>query len=350
MNKFLVTLNLLALLLFWGSAASALVDGEAFPWLSVVGLAFPFTVAGVAVAALCTLLLRWRLLWLPLVGTLLAGGTLREYCPVNLTSPRPKGSLKVVSYNVKMWGQFLRDADGTYPVARHLVSLRPDVAALQEAQYCTEEHKHDMIAYFKRHGYHTGTVMIEGNLLTCVSKYPILRTDTICRSQSNGAIAFHLLLAPRDTLVFINAHLYSTHLSPDDLQAYQNMVTKPSADIKARTQWRTLRKFVAAARERAIQAKAVAHYVDSLEGKNIIVAGDFNDTPVSYPHHVLCQRLTDAYRATGNGIGRSYNRNSLYVRIDNIFCSTHWKPYCCHVDDTSALSDHYPLVAWFKRQ
>ena len=36
MNKFLVTLNLLALLLYWGSAASALVDGEAFPWLSVV--------------------------------------------------------------------------------------------------------------------------------------------------------------------------------------------------------------------------------------------------------------------------------------------------------------------------
>lgn len=350
MNKFLVTLNLLVLLLYWGSAASAFVDGEAFPWLSVMGLAFPFTVAGVTVTALCTLLLRPRLLWLPLVGILLAGSTLREYCPVNLTSPRPKGSLKVVSYNVRMWGEFLRDADGTYPVARHLVSLRPDVAALQEAQYSTEEHKHDMIAYFKRHGYHTGTVMIEGNLLTCVSKYPILRTDTICRSMSNGVIAFHLLLAPRDTLVFINAHLYSTHLSPDDLQAYQSMVTKPSADIKARTQWRTLRKFVAAARERAIQAKAVAHYVDSLEGKSIIVAGDFNDTPVSYPHHVLCQRLTDAYRATGNGIGRSYNRDALYVRIDNIFCSTHWKPYCCHVDDTSALSDHYPLVAWFKRQ
>ena len=62
MNKFLVTLNLLALLLFWGSAASALVDGETFPWLSVVGLAFPFTVAGVAVAALCTLLLAATLL------------------------------------------------------------------------------------------------------------------------------------------------------------------------------------------------------------------------------------------------------------------------------------------------
>ena len=92
-------------------------------------------------------------------------------------------------------------------------------------------------------------------------------------------------------------------------------------------------------------------FIDSVgrDGKTFIVCGDFNDTPISYAHHLFCRRMTDAYRATANGIGRTFNRNAMYVRIDHIFCSEEWKPYACTVDRAAEASDHYPISCYLKR-
>ena len=60
--------------------------------------------------------------------------------------------------------------------------------------------------------------------------------------------------------------------------------------------------------------------------------------------------LTDAYRATGNGIGRSFHKDAIYVRIDNIFCSDHWKPFAAMVENSVDYSDHYPVSAYLKPQ
>ena len=92
-------------------------------------------------------------------------------------------------------------------------------------------------------------------------------------------------------------------------------------------------------------------FIDSVgqEGKTFIVCGDFNDTPVSYAHHLFCSRMTDAYRATANGVGRTFNRNAMYVRIDHIFCSEEWKPFACTIDRSIETSDHYPVSCYLKR-
>ena len=82
----------------------------------------------------------------------------------------------------------------------------------------------------------------------------------------------------------------------------------------------------------------------------IIVCGDFNDSPVSYTHHRIAScGLTDAFVAAGNGLGRSFNRDAIVVRIDNILHSKHWKAYRCEVDDSNKDSDHYPIACYLKR-
>jgi UDP-2,3-diacylglucosamine pyrophosphatase LpxH len=61
------------------------------------------------------------------------------------------------------------------------------------------------------------------------------------------------------------------------------------------------------------------------------------------------KELTDCYVATANGPGISYHYNAFYVRIDNIMCSDHWKPYECKVDNSISASDHYPIVCKLQR-
>ena len=82
----------------------------------------------------------------------------------------------------------------------------------------------------------------------------------------------------------------------------------------------------------------------------MILCGDFNDSPISYAHRTLDKVLTDCYVATGNGPGISYHHNAIFVRIDNIMCSSHWTPYGCKVDRSARHSDHYPIYCWLKRK
>ena len=40
----------------------------------------------------------------------------------------------------------------------------------------------------------------------------------------------------------------------------------------------------------------------------------------------------------------------IYVRIDNIFCSDHWKPFAAMVENAVDYSDHYAITAYLKPQ
>ena len=104
-----------------------------------------------------------------------------------------------------------------------------------------------------------------------------------------------------------------------------------------------------ASAKRAPQVDAVADYVAKHKGQSIILAGDFNESPISYAHRRLASELTDCYIASANGPGISYHYNCFYVRIDNIMCSEHWTPYECRVDNTIKASDHYPIVCKLSR-
>ena len=57
----------------------------------------------------------------------------------------------------------------------------------------------------------------------------------------------------------------------------------------------------------------------------------------------------DAFRAAGNGISRTFNRDAMYVRIDHVLADPTFVPVEAHVDNGVDLSDHYPLIATFRR-
>lgn len=352
--------------LLWLSAGSTMVSPAHLPLLAVAGLAFPFALAAVLLMLALTLATARRHAWVPLLGLLLAGGTIRSYCPVNLSAPEGDGGtatrrIVVMSYNTEAFGHNRLGADGRNAVATYISRQTADIACLQEATPCPIDlYDKETQPLLSRAFAHADTVHLAANVLACLSRWPVAERGVICRNHNNGAAYFKVVPPEGDTIIVVNCHLESMHLSPEDRREYHDIVThgkggqnQPAGTPPDTTRSglrqsvrRLLQKVTASAGARASQAEAVARFVRRHAGRPVVLCGDFNDTPVSYTRRTIAGAgLTDAYQACGTGIGRSFYRDAIYVRIDHIFCSQHFRPVSCHVESGYTVADHCPLYA-----
>ena len=340
-----------SVLMLWLSASSVYVNPNLFRYFSIAGLAFPFFLAGVLVMFVVCLLLARRKIWIPILGLAVCTLSIRSYYPINITWAHPKDSYKIITYNTMGFATGTKDSAKEEGLLNYITKSKADFFCFQEGHCTPPKLLGDKILprLDKAFGYHDTLRFVDG-VLGMSSRYPIVKKERICQDGMNGAVAFHVLLGNKDTLRIINCHLQSMGLSGDDRKQYSEMV-KHLNDSNAESHSRLLiSKISKATVTRANQADDVARYVERNKGKNIIVCGDFNDTPISYAHHrVHSTGLTDAYSSTANGIGRSFNRDAIIVRIDHLFCSEHWKPYGFHIDPSIQSSDHYPLVGYLER-
>lgn len=350
-------------LLWWCALASTLlltlcgaatfVNPARFPPLGVFVLVFPFFLIASLVSILLCLVLRVRRWWMAGIILLLNSWCIRIYFPINLPQDEPSGGLKVLSFNVQnLFVEKWLPAD-SQPVARYIVASGADIVCLQEAP---NHHK----AYFENtlpvlrqvYAYRDSLKMESSSYLDVYSRLPILGCELVANGKTNQCAAF-TLLDGRDTLIVVNCHLRSMQLSPEEKSNFSGIVHDAdtlSAGEKRRGSMLLVTKIAAASVERAAQVDELCRYLERKKGKRIILCGDFNDTPISYAHNRVSAYLTDSYAATATGFGRSFNANSMLVRIDHMFCSSHFKPFGCHVDQSVLLSDHYPVSCTFVRR
>ena len=149
----------------------------------------------------------------------------------------------------------------------------------------------------------------------------------------------------------INNHLQSYGISEKEREDFHHIL---QGDVEADTArietLQLIEKLSKGTTRRAAQVRMVAARIQQRlkEGLPVIACGDLNDTPISYTHRTLSKGLTDCYIASGNGPGRSFNRNGIYTRIDHILCSDFFKPYGAKVDNSIHTSDHYPIFCWLE--
>ena len=275
------------------------------------------------------LLIKPRLAWIAAVGLLGCCGALRDYLPINLSSPPPKGCLKVMTYNVCSFSNWKTDERGNLVVMEYICAQKPHLACLQEATYKNPTYEDTLMRTVRRCGYHYRKEQMGQSAVGLLSRFPIAKSRLLFCAKANGAAAFWVLPPGGDTVV---------------------VVRNPEAADSVKSRLGFLRKIADASYQRAHQTDSLTQFLDQLKGRPVIVMGDFNDTPISYAHRQVCSRLNDVYRATGNGIGRTFNKDAIYVRIDNIFCSDHWKPFAAMVENAVDYSDHYAVTAYLKPQ
>lgn len=337
--------NVATLALMWIACLVTYVPPEAAPRLSLVTHAFPaFLLANLAFVVFW-LVFKVRRVWLPAVGIALVGCFVRDYCPVNLPSPAPAESWKVISYNTQNLGGKEADAVGdTNAIVAYLAKSNADIICLQES-YGPARQK-QLRETFQGLGYE----MAEHKGQILCTRLHIVSSDTISYpTRSNGGM-MALLCDGNDTILLINNHFESNHLTPEVKREYRHAVREHQRDSMLEELSPMLSLLARAAPMRSQQTDTIVDLVERWLPRPVILCGDFNDTPVSYTHRRLTARLTSAFTQSSTGLGFTYHDRGFPVRIDHIlFSGDHFRSFDTHVDHSLCYSDHFPIITFLTK-
>ena len=263
-------------------------------------------------------------------------------------------SLKVMSFNVRLFNLYnwFHNQETRQAIFRYLERSSPDIVCFQEYYQSDDpkENYHNTDSLYRilkttfAHVEYTVTLRETHHWgIATFSKYPIVRQQAVHFKKKGGNI--FLLTDIRvgdDTLRVFNTHLESIRFRWEDYQFIRNLGNEEVEQDEISGGLSILRRLKRAFVKRANQVE-VLH--DSIEHSPypVIVCGDFNDTPSSYAVHILSDDLTDAFRESGRGIGKTYSGIFPSFRIDYIFHDRRLKSWDYDTYRDEPLSDHYPI-------
>ena len=260
---------------------------------------------------------------------------------VRFSSPKPsqEATLKVVSYNVGLFAHG-PEGIGRYALADsvswYLRGLDADVICLQEF-FLPSGHPLDgwVLQHFP--GYkaefyvRTGKSGKFGNLT--LSRRRITDRGKLTFEQSTNQALWTDILLASDTLRLYNCHFESYNIS------LSKLITKKGAVEE------TEQKMRRSIGERPKQVTAVLENIDHAPGQ-ALVAGDFNDTPLSYTYFRLLRGRRDAFVRAGHGFGATYSSLWPLLRIDYQLYPKALEAVSHHIERVP-WSDHYPVIATY---
>ena len=340
--------NIATIAVMFAIGYSDYISPIAHPVLSTVGFAFPIVLIANLLFLFLWLIVYRRMVFIPIIGFVMCYIPIRKYIPFNIPHDTPLGCIKVLSYNVHGYVYDIGGDDAFIRIISYIKKSKADILCVQEdlGEWLKPQAALDSIYPFSNK---TVIGSQKQNALGIYTRFPILRTEQISyESLRNGSMAYWLDINGK-TVIVINNHFESNRLTLNDKERYKELLRGNLERDTAKNETRYFAdKLANATSRRAPQADAVARFIESHKDTPIIVCGDFNDSPISYTHRTVSKGLTDCYTETANGPGLSYNQKGFNVRIDNIFCSDHFTPYNCRVDNKIHASDHYPIYCWLK--
>lgn len=363
----LIALNtLLAIATFVTGIAGALRPDE-HPAIAVAGMAFPaFVIAEAATVVAWLIARKWviaALMALPLVVT---WGNVRTHFPLNLiggftTAAEDSTRFTVMTYNTRCMLDLDEELKGHSPnrMVEEILRIDADIVCLQEcygvdaAGWCGIA-KEQAKAVRERYPY----IIRSADEMQFLSKYPILHADDLSAGQPSAGYdgyyaKSYFVNVKGQKINLISIHLQSFHLEAEDKDLYQRLTSRELDDQleeKPRYTLSYLRhilypRLAKALRIRAQQADDIAAVASRANG-NVILCGDFNDTPYSYSYRTIKGSMTDAFANSGIGYGNTYHQHHLLFRIDHIFYKGTIEAVDAYIPK-SYCSDHYPVVATF---
>lgn len=279
---------------------------------------------------------------LPLIVIIAGYGYLTRFIQLKGKATEEKG-IKVLSYNVK---HFAGQGEGNDRATARLITQfiknkKPDIICLQEVRLrdnsifnlsqTVKELENIKHYQYARSGATLGAVTM--------TRYPIVDMGEI-RFKGSGNITIYTdILIEKDTMRVFNLHLQSYKVDPGAysltyLWTDETGMFKKLRELASRFK----RAFVLRAR----QVKEIREYIDECP-YDILLCGDFNDTPASYSYVQLSRGLKDAFVSSGKGIMSTYIGGLPSLRIDYILHSKSYKSYNFETSDYK-YSDHLPVL------
>ena len=256
--------------------------------------------------------------------------------------PSPEGSIKIISYNV---GQFMscEDSPGfasvpscSAAIYKYLQSRNADIICLQEFYArSTDEIKDTLSKYFPGYivKYYVNVLKrgVYGNVT--LSRHPILDKGKLSFEKSANMALYTDVEAQGQIFRVYNCHFESYNIS---IPRLLDKIGSEDGIIL-----RTEEKVRSSIRRRPRQVDAVVKDINSSETLSVI-AGDFNDTPLSYTYNALMKGHKDTFIEAGEGILGTFSAVSPFLRIDYILFPEEWLA-ASHYVAKIGYSDHYPV-------
>ncbi|WP_375416956.1 endonuclease/exonuclease/phosphatase family protein [uncultured Hymenobacter sp.] len=145
-----------------------------------------------------------------------------------------------------------------------------------------------------------------------------------------------------DTIRVFNLHLQSMSLDEKDIVT----ASRSTAGFGQKGRG-LLRQFRNGAVKRGWQIDTVVARVRR-SPYPVLLAGDLNDLPYSYPYDQLADHLQNAWELGGFGFGATYNGKLPGLRIDQQFAGPQWRVLGCRVHREIPYSDHFPVEAGYE--
>ena len=171
------------------------------------------------------------------------------------------------------------------------------------------------------------------------SKWPIEQNKTVYVEELNtNAASWISVNSPAGPLGVLNTHLSSFNFKHEltNLNSLLDKVFKGINLVQGHVhdQWR--------------QSDSIRYFLSTTELPTVVV-GDFNSLAGSKVVNDMQKTHSDAFREAGHGLGTTFNRGGIPLRIDYQFAPPEWKVIRYETIDTP-LSDHYPLLVTYRRR
>jgi endonuclease/exonuclease/phosphatase family metal-dependent hydrolase len=265
---------------------------------------------------------------------------------VSVNNSKSEG-LKVLSYNVRVFNNYEHLRDENYISSKKMVtwSVENDagVKCFQEYYNLKESDIFNVETRLKEAGWENNycKVLVRDKAsaqfgMAIFSKYPIVYKGEIKNQQDqyqNGIFAD--IIYNDDTIRIYNIHLKSMSIDENNV-----VDTDRLRRSYKETGYRLRNGFMSRARE----IEALVEHMDHCPYP-MILCGDFNELPYSYPYFTLRKHLNNAFEKAGNGFGFSYNGKLFFLRIDNQFYSKNLNAHDFFTHRNIDYSDHFPLTA-----
>jgi endonuclease/exonuclease/phosphatase family metal-dependent hydrolase len=345
--------NLIAAALLLLSYTASFIDPHTFWPIAFLGLAYPLFLLLNILFMIYWLIRSPKFAFVSLLSILVGYKFLTGYIGFRektaITVPKSSQNfIRVMTYNVHSFKQFgnKNDQFTKDQILDIIRNEQPDILCFQEffsrkkGEYNFSKLIPEILQ--SEHYYFVPTLKNEYEAygLAIFSKLPILNKGNLPFEDviGNGTVFIDVKFKGRPFRIY-NVHFQSINFQPEDYRYLKEVTNEIDTDVKSsrRIGSRLKRAFL----KRSTQVDLVKSHAEK-SGVPYLVAGDFNDTPVSFAVNRMGDGLKNSFQKKGSGFGITYNGDFPNFQIDYILASKEFDIKNYQIIDKK-LSDHYPV-------
>ncbi|PLX12942.1 MAG: hypothetical protein C0598_04860 [Marinilabiliales bacterium] len=339
------------------SLFASYIPATNFPIFAIAGLYYPVLLIINLAFILFWIFVKRKYILISLVIILLGFTNLNNTFKLSAASKVSNidsSTFKVLSYNVR---QFQASDKFTRLIVQNdilnfLSEQKAEIICLQEFQ-SHNKHIYEPLKQI-RDTINSGSYYYESyynpryNYLTGIVTFSKLEAVGKGKLKFEGSRTFGIytdFVLGDDTIRVFNMHLASISLQPNDIDFVIKPEAKDNEQFKSKV-GHIYNKLTEAFILRQKQVELLKEEILKCP-YDIILAGDFNDTPSSYVYNEISNLLNDSFSDKGSGMGITYAGKIPLLRIDYIFGSNNFTTVNFKKHNI-LRSDHYPVSAIFK--